>query len=499
VEPAGSTFFYLFAAFLLLAPLYKAGNRPVPLLLLEVAAIGFLFVIFAVQRAPAMLPRAMQVAIGLLLVYPLIQLVPLPDGLWRALPGHEPYAAVLDRFAAQGGLGQWRAISIIPTATEYGWLALLPPLACMTAATRLSTERVAQLLLVMVAFAGAEALLGLLQVAPSGGGILYLGNEEPGQYAAIGTFVNRNHFAAMLAMMLPVIVGLLVYSLRPGLRRLKRPAKAVASEQVARRMLLFASAVMILVCLVFTRSRAGIASSLLALVCSGIVLVRARAAKEGDTRTRAARYIVLSLVAIAALVALAIGMGPVISGFALGHLQGGADFRAAIYVATVNAAMEFLPFGSGLSTFAGVFPRFQIGDAGGYIDYAHNDYLQAFMELGVAGLVVIGLLLAAYAMRMRELLRAEGGRSFTLLQIAAGLGMLPMILHSLFDFALHMPANAMWFATLAGVMFHRMVSPKEHFRGERPKDTQVPLPLAMPSPIDFPQLELPPVPEKHHS
>ena len=29
-----------------------------------------------------------------------------------------------------------------------------------------------------------------------------------------------------------------------------------------------------------------------------------------------------------------------------------------------------------------------------------------------------------------------------------------MILHSLFDFALHMPANAMWFATLAGVMLH---------------------------------------------
>jgi hypothetical protein len=35
--------------------------------------------------------------------------------------------------------------------------------------------------------------------------------------------------------------------------------------------------------------------------------------------------------------------------------------------------------------------------------------------------------------------------------------MLPMVLHSVFDFALHMPANAMWFSTLAGVMFHRGV------------------------------------------
>jgi hypothetical protein len=27
----------------------------------------------------------------------------------------------------------------------------------------------------------------------------------------------------------------------------------------------------------------------------------------------------------------------------------------------------------------------------------------------------------------------------------------------MFDFALHMPADAMWFATLAGVMFHEGV------------------------------------------
>ena len=98
-------FFCCFAAFLLLAPLYKAGNRPLPLLLLELAALGFLFAIFVVHRAPIALPRTLQAAIGLLLLYPLVQLIPLPDGLWRALPGHAEYAAVLDRFAAGDGAG----------------------------------------------------------------------------------------------------------------------------------------------------------------------------------------------------------------------------------------------------------------------------------------------------------------------------------------------------------------------------------------------------------
>jgi hypothetical protein len=61
-------------------------------------------------------------------------------------------------------------------------------------------------------------------------------------------------------------------------------------------------------------------------------------------------------------------------------------------------------------------------------------------------------------MRMSDLLRRDSRRSFTVLQIAAGVALLPMILHSIFDFAIHMPSNAMWFATLAGIMLHRGVA-----------------------------------------
>ncbi len=491
MEPAGSTFFWSFAVFLLAAPLYKAGNRPVPLLLLELAAIAFLFVTLALRRERIELPRALLWAIGLLFFYPLVQLIPLPEAVWRLLPGHGLYAELLERFGAPDGVGIWRPISILPSLTEYGWLALLPPLACLLIGARLPMERARTLLLAMVVLAGGEALLGLFQVAPGGGGALYFGNEEPGQYAAIGTFVNRSHLAAMLAMVLPVIVGLLVYSLRPGLRRVQRPHRKPGSEAIAQRVLLIAVAVMILLCLFFTRSRAGIASSLIGLACSGIVLVRARAASIGDTRTRFASWVVLSVVAISVLLALAIGMGPVLEGFSSVNLRGSADFRTSIYAATWNAALQFLPFGSGLSTFAGVFPRYQVNDAGGYIDHAHNDYLQALMEMGIVAPVIVGLLLFAYLARMRDLLFAEGGRSFTLLQVGAGLGMLPVIIHSLFEFPLHMPAIAMWFATLAGIMFRPMVGPKESFPGERHKSRPSGASLGTPS-----RIELPPLPDR---
>ena len=469
-------FFYCLAAFLLLAPLYKAGNRPVALLLLELAAIAFILVVLVQCRGLPDLPRLLAIAIGLLLIYPLVQLIPLPGWLWRELPGHAPYAAVIDRFAATEGIGPWRAISVVPSATEYGWLALLPPLACLLGVLRLTKDDVGRLLLVMAICAGAEGLLGLLQVGPGGGGMLYLGNEEPGQNVAIGTFVNRNHLAAMLAMALPVIVGLLVFSMRPGRHRRKHPARPVASEAVAQRVLLFASAVLIMLCLLYTRSRAGIASGLVGLASAAIVLVRARAASVGTSRTKVASYIVACLVVVSVIIAFAIGVAPILSGLDVDRLQSSADFRWAIYVGALRAAIEFLPFGSGLSTFADVFPRFQVVDPGGLIDYAHNDYVQAFMELGLTAPVIVLLLLVAYVVRMFELLLAEGGRSFTLLQLGAGLGMLPMMLHSLFDFALHMPANAMWFATLAGVLFHQGVpdAPEPVVAGSRRQPVRMP-------------------------
>jgi O-antigen ligase len=436
--------------------MYKAGNRPLPLLLLELAAVGFL-VTLAARGALGMtwraLPRPLLAALGVLLVYPLVQLVPLPDSVWRALPGHAPYAAVLEQFTGAAATGIHRAISVVPSATEYGWLALLPPVACLLAVQWLAPARVVRLLLVLAIFTGGEALLGLLQVAAGGESIFYLRNDQSFG-SATGTFVNRNHLAAMLAMMLPVIVGLLVFSIHRARQRHSTPVFAFDAEAMSQRVLVFVSAVFVLLCLLFTRSRAGIATALVGLAFSSLLLVRARAGLKH------ANLIVAGVVVMGLVLAALIGLAPILEKWEPGTLRLSGEGRLALYAATLRGAIEFLPLGSGLSTFASVFPRFQIEAFGGYIDYAHNDFLQAFMELGLAAPVIVGLLLVVYVTRMTELLRREPGRSFTVLQIAAGVGLLPMTLHSLFDFALHMPANAMWFATLAGVMLHPGVERK---------------------------------------
>src|SRR6185295_7166912 len=108
-------------------------------------------------------------------------------------------------------------------------------------------------------FTGAEALFGLLQVRAGRDSIFYwLSDVAHGTSA--GTFVNHNHFAAML--------GLLVYTIRYGRRRLRPPAFAFDPDAMSQRVIIFISAALILVCLLFTRSRAGIATAFAGLVVS---------------------------------------------------------------------------------------------------------------------------------------------------------------------------------------------------------------------------------------
>lgn len=433
--------------FVLVAPLYKGGNRALALMLLELAAVGLLIALAARHRAAVLadLPRSLLAALAILVGYPLLQLVPLPAAWWRALPGHAEYAAILQGFAPAGADAA-RPISLAPAATEYGLLALLPPFACLLVVRVLAPAQVVAMLSAMAVFAGVASLLGLLQ---AGAGAATLLGEDPGRGPgyATGTFVNRNHFAAMLAMMLPVLVGLLAYDARRARRRGER-WRGATSNVVARRALLFASAVLVLLALLLTYSRAGIATALVGLALSPLLLARARG---GGAR---ANMVVATLVAASLGLAAMIALAPVLERFEPATLRMSGEGRAALYAATSRAALEFLPFGSGLATFAAVFPRFQGGVFGGFIDYAHNDYLQLVMEIGVAGVAVIALLVFAYASRMHALLRRRQGRSFTVIQVAAGIGLVPIALHSGFDFALHIPANAMWWATLAGVMLH---------------------------------------------
>jgi O-antigen ligase len=450
--PQGPLLFGLLAFLVVFAPLVRGGNRPIPLLVLEVAAVAGLAVLAwqgSAWAALRPLPLTLRLGAGLLVAVPLLQLVPLPAGLWAELPGRAPYAAALEFAGAQAAASP-RPASIHPRATEYSWLVLLPCLAAFLLTLSLERSRVRRIVAVFAAVALAEALLGIFQLGAPPGSALYLGNTHGGG-AATGTYVNRNHFAGLMAMALPV--ALVLWFLRARTSRdphgeEMRMHPRHRDRWVAMQIAYALPVVLVAVALVFSLSRGGIAPGLLAFALASLALV-------GRARTFGSK-LGFSLIALVAVGFSAwIGLTPVLERFAPDNLSLGYEGRVAIAAASLRAGLDFLPIGSGLGTFADVFRRYQLEGMPGYVDHAHNDYAELFVELGVAGVAIVVLLVAAYAARWLELSRVWRQRRLGHVQMAAGLGMLALIVHGTVDFNFHIPANALYFSFLAGVFFYR--------------------------------------------
>jgi O-antigen ligase len=437
--------FYVACFIVAFAPLLRGGNRPMPLMILECAG---LLVLAATAWSHAMgglrqLPATLWWGAGILVLAPLVQLLPLPLSWWSALPGHEPYANAL----AVTGSAAMRPISLHPRATEYSWLVLLPCVAIFVAIQGFDRVQVRRLVTIFLVVAVAEALLGIVQAGAAKDSIVNLGNPHGGG-AATGTYINKNHFAALMAMALPLLLARWALEVLPVIRRGERLREHPrnADMRLAVRILFSILVVLLLLALLLTRSRAGIACGLVALSLTSIALVW----NAGSTQAKA---LLIVVAAGALLLGSYVGLTPVIERFAPEEISLGYGGRAQLANATVRAALDFLPLGSGLGTFADVFRRYQHGGLPGFIDHAHNDYAEAFLELGVAAVAALLLLAMAYAARWRQLLDERRSRTLGFLQVAAGFGMLAVILHGAFDFNFHIPANAIYFSFLAGLFF----------------------------------------------
>ena len=434
---------------LVFAPLWRGGNRPMPLLALELmslAAVAALAFSGSLPDAWRSHPRALRWGLAVLALAPLAQLLPVPHGLWAALPGHEPYARALDAAAVAG---DWRPLTLHARATEFSWFAALPALAILLVVPGLAARQVRSLVLVFAAMALLEAAVGILQAGSPRTSWVHFGSPLAGGGAS-GTYVNRNHLAGLLAMALPILVAVWAVESLPGRDaqgRVMREHPRHADRRVARRIVFSIAVAAVLAALLLTRSRAGIACGLGAFGIAGFAIVWPTA--TGRVRVGLA-------VAVAAAVAFAAyaGLTPLFDRLAPGEVALGYDGRARIAAATLRAAGDFMPFGSGLGTFADAFPRYQGQGPIGFVEFAHNDYAQALLELGVAGAAAMGLIAFAYAQRWRAIGRGEGSRRLGSAQVGAGIALAALAVHGLFDFNLHIPANALYFAFLAAVFFY---------------------------------------------
>lgn len=438
---------WLLGLILILAPLFRSGKPPLAILALELLAVCLLVLVLW-HPGKRLLSGWETTALALLLVLPLLYLIPLPPDLADWLPGRQPYLAAQALLNGNGAPPP-QALSLYPLETESALLLLLIPAGVFLGARALDAERARQLVLVLLVVGAVQALLGLLQYGASEGSPALFGMSFSGRARAQGTYTNPDHLAGLLEMLLPMALALLFYSVgqhRRGVRRGWRERIVFVSSLRGHTAVVYAViALLLLLGLVFTRSRAGIALGIV-----GILLATAMFARRigGDNVYGATG----TIVALALGAGLAIGLVPVLDRFSVD--QAIADARWSIYSATLSGIGAFSPLGSGPGTYPDVFPAFQPLELGRwFINNAHNDYLEWLFEGGLLAAGLIALLLALYARQWFRVWTKGAWPRQRFVQAGAGLGLLLLLLHSLVDFNLHIPANIAYAAFLAGLFF----------------------------------------------
>ena len=484
----------MLGAMLIFAPLIMGGNRPLPLLILELAATALLCLLLFRPSFEKHLSRPLLIALGILVALPLLQLLPLPEFVWNWLPGRDFYAAAT---SAVGSTPRYRALSLIPDATESALLVLLVPVAVFLATVSTSEAQLKQLINLFIGLAVIQAIIGLAQFGT--GSLTVLWPPEDGRIgSAYGTYPNYDHFAGFLEMALPLVLALLIAHIDVGSHRTptrqrsqslrKRISQLFASGMRFNTVAIYTGAALaILLGLIFSRSRTAIALTMLCILLCALVF----GSRVGGQRSS---RLVSLLTVVGLALALEIGLAPVLARFAEGGLVD--HTRLSIYAGTIQGIREFFPFGSGLGSYPAVFRRFQPGDVPHFVNHAHNDYLEWLFEGGLAAALLMLAFLILYVLRWRQIWPAgeERWAPISFVRIAAGISLLLMGLHGLIDFNLHIPANAAYFAFLAGIFFHPGTG---HRRAEPRVMRETPKPVVRKSPPSPPAAAQPPLDERN--
>jgi hypothetical protein len=381
-----------------------------------------------------------------ILLLPLLQLIPLPPWIWTKLPGHELILANLNLLNINL---PWLPISVSPTSTWLAALSLLPPLTLFLATVLLSSSERFGILVVLITFSTLNVIIGILQV--QGSDSLYF-FEYTNRGEAVGLFANRNHLAALLYCALVF--------LSPWVIRIGSEFRAQNNRAAAQLYLPILIGGLALLAILgatemFTRSRAGVALALI-----GGLAIGASAVSDlpRGSRMKIPKWSVLAIVA-AALIVGEFGLERMMERVATDHLQ---DARLPIAQTTLGAALHYLPFGSGFGTFPlvyGIFEKPTDLMPGTYVNRAHNDFAEVFLEGGVFGIGLGLALFVWYVQRSLQIWRRRpgaSGKQEILLARSATIVIGLLLLHSLVDYPLRMEAMM---AVLA-VSFAFLIDPR---------------------------------------
>ena len=284
----------------------------------------------------------------------------------------------------------------------------------------------------LIVFGAVYAFFALVQELTSNGKIFWVYASKGSIY---GSYVNHNHYAGLMEMLVPVpLVVSMGHLLRGGKRAL-----------VAFCAVLMASTIFL------SRSRGGMIAFVVQIVVfAALTLIQRRN-----------RRVAIGLIAVSVLVLgflFFIGKGQVLG--RLGDLAPG--IRLEITKDCLRMFTHRPVLGWGLGTFPTVYPSYRSFYTNLFVNEAHNDYAQLLVETGLLGFgLMLWFLICVYRRGMPTSRRWEFKWDGAL-SLAALLGCTGILFHSFVDFNLQIPANAAIFYMLCALAATKLPSQSSH-------------------------------------
>ena len=384
--------------------------------------------------------------VGVFLAVTLFQMIPLPAGGLSVLsPFREKMLAETAGILGTKMESSALAYSVYQAFARWGFVICLVLFFWVCVSLGKDRKTFKRMVWVFLGLGVFEALYGLVQVLIPDVGVWWVPADFAYYGCARGTYINRNSFAGLMEMMWPVALGV---SLAQGEWEEGKGIKdLMAEEHVGRQVVMFVLVALMVLVLLFSRSRAGILGFFVGMIVLFLLL-----------RTVSGRFrwgFGISLTLLLLVVGIyggQIGFERIVERFF--QIEAGGEGRMELWAESWRIVKDH-PLGVGLGNY-GILEPVYVNVREGFRNYlAHNDYLQLLIEAGWAGAVVLVFGLFFFIIRAVRRIRKvkfDVGRFRILVSVGALAGICSLAFHGFFDFNFQIPANQVYFVFLLGLV-----------------------------------------------
>jgi O-antigen ligase len=440
----------LLALVLFATPLAFGGVEPLAYSLMEITLFFCVFLLLVKQTREGKIRVWLPIWPVLYACWAGVQIVPLPATWIAKLSPMRKFDGALAGLWPAGL--SWTALSIYPHDTELAFLKFLGYLSAFLLAAHFFNSRQGKSTTVraLLLIGSFEAVYGLFQYL-TGWQKIFTYTKEFFTEEATGTYINRNHFAGLLELTLPFAVAMAFYAFQKTGERhpISRGQNKGGLDPAAFEMLFyFFLTIIMLIALLFSRSRGGIISAVISLI---FIVLLGFINLERKSWTLGISFMLILVMGYG----LWIGLGPVLDRFELTLETNpmNQEGRISMFRDEVRLIRDHPLAGTGLGTFGIAIRPYQTTGVSREVGNAHDDYLEVASDTGVTGAGLLFLPIFYLFFKMTSSFLDDPRRFRRSITLGCIGSTLAILIHSAVDFNLQIPANALIFAAVLGMSY----------------------------------------------